>query len=622
MVEIAPDFEAEEAAAALYRELHDPAAAIREVGISRNSRVTVGLRHSLSADSTTALTPSDVLVVTGGARGVTAACIAELARKIPCGFILLGRTAPADSPEWAVPGAGEAQLKQAIMGWRKSRALSVAPREIESDYRQYRAQEEIRATLAALRAAGAEAHYVVADIADATSLRNALSPWLARITGVIHGAGVLADKRIVDKTWADVTRVFEPKLAGLRHILSVLETGRLRHVALFSSVAALFGNRGQSAYAIANEALNKIALLLKHRYPGLHVTSIDWGAWDGGMVSPQLKKIFEERGIALIPRETGARMFAAQFLPGSTDAVVTMIGPNTPLSPIEPPETKTTVTSARSMSAFNKDPLIRDHTIGRNPVLPATYALGWMTHSAERIAPHLIATGVADFQVLKGIVFDGAEPDEVFCDARPSDCSIDVALSAPTPSGVARKFYRTAVTVAPAPASAAAIAGFDGKLTRLHQVNPYENGTLFHGPALQGIHRASDVANGEMLLECRLDSNAGPAHLGCASRLYNPALADLLLQSALVLAREVKHTAGLPLRIAGAEFFRPLAYGETFWVLLDEIFADEGQVVCRARACDRSGRVYMTFSGISVLLSAELESKFAARTPVPAGALV
>ncbi|MFD6071228.1 sugar phosphate isomerase/epimerase family protein, partial [Amycolatopsis lurida] len=31
-----------------------------------------------------------------------------------------------------------------------------------------------------------------------------------------------------------------------------------------------------------------------------HVTTVNWGAWDGGMVTPQLREVFLARGVALL----------------------------------------------------------------------------------------------------------------------------------------------------------------------------------------------------------------------------------------------------------------------------------------------------------------------------------
>ena len=77
---------------------------------------------------------------------------------------------------------------------------------------------------------------------------------------------------------------------------------------LFSSIVGFYGNVGQSDYAIANEILNKSAYMLKHKYPNCHVVSINWGPWDSGMVTPELKKVFEARNVEVIPTDVGARM--------------------------------------------------------------------------------------------------------------------------------------------------------------------------------------------------------------------------------------------------------------------------------------------------------------------------
>src|SRR5690606_26181093 len=122
-------------------------------------------------------------------------------------------------------------------------------------------------------------------VTDPDALRAALATYRDRITGLVHGAGVLADQLIVDKRPEDIDRVLGTKLTGLANLLATLDTDRLRHVVLFSSVAGFFGNRGQSDYAMANEALNRIASRLRGARPEARITSINWGAWAGGMVT-------------------------------------------------------------------------------------------------------------------------------------------------------------------------------------------------------------------------------------------------------------------------------------------------------------------------------------------------
>ena len=80
---------------------------------------------------------------------------------------------------------------------------------------------------------------------------------LGPVTGLVHGAGVIHDKRIAEKTSAQFDSVFDTKVLGLEALLDATANEPLRFLCFFSSVAARGGNIGQSDYAMANEALNK-----------------------------------------------------------------------------------------------------------------------------------------------------------------------------------------------------------------------------------------------------------------------------------------------------------------------------------------------------------------------------
>ena len=100
------------------------------------------------------------------------------------------------------------------------------------------------------------------DVRGADAVRACIAPLVEQygpVTGLIHGAGVLADRNIEDKSDEDFARVYDTKVGGLRALLNVLDDAPLRVMVLFSSSTARFGRRGQADYAAANEVLNKLA---------------------------------------------------------------------------------------------------------------------------------------------------------------------------------------------------------------------------------------------------------------------------------------------------------------------------------------------------------------------------
>ena len=109
------------------------------------------------------------------------------------------------------------------------------------------AAREVRATLHALTELGARVVYRSVDITDAAAVEAALAGVRrdhGPITAIVHGAGVLADRRLEDKILADVERVYATKVAGLEHLLAAVEGSELRAIALFSSSTARYGRRG------------------------------------------------------------------------------------------------------------------------------------------------------------------------------------------------------------------------------------------------------------------------------------------------------------------------------------------------------------------------------------------
>ncbi|MEU5692911.1 SDR family NAD(P)-dependent oxidoreductase [Actinosynnema sp. NPDC020468] len=583
-VDLDPALSDDRAAAALLAELHDLDATRTQVGVD-----ATGTRRGLTlGDQPEPLLPQgspiaepgtgDLLVVTGGARGVTAACAIGLARRYRANLLLLGRTARQEEPAH-LRGVPEEGLRAAIVAHARARGAKPLPRDVEKVFRATVAQREVDRTLNAVADTGARVDYLAVDVTDPAAVRDVLAPYRDRVTGVVHGAGVLADQLITDKRAEDVAAVLATKLHGLKSVLDALDHDRLRHVLLFSSVAGFFGNRGQSDYAMANEALNRVAASLRGRLPDSRVTSVVWGAWAGGMVTPELERMFAERGVTLIPLQAGVDFFTEQFTTARSADVVTVIGPDTPLTARE--TTPVSTGTVRRALPSADDPVLRDHALGGVPVLPATAAIGALLR--DRV--------LTDFAVLKGVVLDGTRQVLDFV-AGPDHVLV-------RDEGGRPRYRGTPTADVPTPATLRDVSG------QAQAYDPYAEGVLFHGPGLRGITGIVSEVDGRLVLRATLpDAEIGDGAWRRGD--YSPVLADLLLQAALVREHRTTGRHSLPTAVGSVRVHAPLPDGTPFAIVVEP----EPDARVTVTACAPDGRVLLRFGGVEVVPSAALAAKF------------
>jgi acyl transferase domain-containing protein len=286
----------------------------REVAFDASGVRWIVRERSAPAPVPRALSEDAVFVVTGGARGVVPACLRALAGAARPRFAIFGRSVP--GTENGSCAAATSELPAFVMAAATAEGRALAPLQLSAEVRRIVAGREVLENLHALESAGAEVIYDAVDVTDAKAVGAAVAEvrrrW-GRIDGIIHGAGVLADKPIAEQTNEQFRRVFETKVEGLRALLDATRDDDLRWIMLFSSVAARYGNAGQVAYAAANEVLNKVAHAeAARRGDECVVRSINWGPWDGGMVSDGVRDLFVSRGVQLLAPDAGAQAFAAE----------------------------------------------------------------------------------------------------------------------------------------------------------------------------------------------------------------------------------------------------------------------------------------------------------------------
>ncbi len=282
--------------------------------------------HGMRTKKPVELGPDAVVLVTGGARGITAAAALALAERFHCRLELVGRTplpAAAEADD-LVNARDQRAVRQALI----ARGTLKTPPEIEAACARVLAEREVRHNMAALAAAGSQVTYHQLDVRDGEALGRLIDDLYARygrLDGVIHGAGVIEDKLARDKTSASFARVFETKVNGALAIARKVRPD-IGFVVFFSSIASTFGSRGQSDYAAANDFLDRLAVKLNAALDG-RVLSINWGPWGAtGMMSPELEREYARRGIGLIEPAAGVASFMDELLHGGpADAQVILM---------------------------------------------------------------------------------------------------------------------------------------------------------------------------------------------------------------------------------------------------------------------------------------------------------
>ncbi len=626
-IDLEPELDARTAADRIVSELHDPNRLLRETSYHAGERFTLIVDQpevEAIQGETSLIHPNSVILASGGARGITAKCVVRLAQVAPCNFILLGRTNITQTlPEWSKNGSNESELKQFIMDDLLEKGQKPTPRMVDQKFRSIQAQREVEATLDEIRRTGAAAEYIEADITqpfeELESLLAEPIQRMGKISGIIHGAGSLADKLIEKKTSIDFDKVFSPKMSGLQNLLMAAPINQLDFLILFSSVAGFFGNAGQTDYAMANEGLNKAAYQIKRENPACRVLSINWGPWDSGMVTPELQRAFEKRKMTVISSEAGVNLMVSEITTnsrGNHQPVQIVVGthPAPPTSDLSSPAQQYKISRHLSLE---QNPFLLDHKIGSNPVLPATCAASWLTSTCEQLYPGFTCQRIEDFKVLKGIVFDDTLADEYFLDLEEiektahEEVKLFGRVCSKNNKGRVLYHYSLYATLlsrtAEPPLHKLPEELFKKQNNGIPGEQLYQDGTLFHGPTFQGVRRVLSISDSHVAMECYLPKINQKQQGQFPVQNSNPYINDVIVQSLLIWTQQKYQSPCLPSHLASLEYYREIPFAETCMVDLRILSHTKYDVVADIWVTDRNGNVYVKFNGLQGTISPSLK---------------
>lgn len=216
------------------------------------------------------LGPDDVMLVTGGGKGIGAECALSLAKDSGAKLILIGRSDP-------------------------------------------NRDAELRQNLDRMRSFGIRRKYVQADVTDLEALKSAVVSAIAEmgpVSALLHGAGVnepclisALDERICRET-------LRPKVAGLENLLKTLDGVNLKFLIAFSSIIGRTGLAGEAHYALANEWLSKRVENFQKNHPSCRCLSLEWSVWSGTGMGERLGVVetLQRQGVSPVPTDRGIDM--------------------------------------------------------------------------------------------------------------------------------------------------------------------------------------------------------------------------------------------------------------------------------------------------------------------------
>jgi NAD(P)-dependent dehydrogenase (short-subunit alcohol dehydrogenase family) len=607
-----------------------------EVGLKSEARVSVelvpvsnwGPHNGVHNRRLVPLGRNDVVVITGGARGVTAEVAVALAESFGPRLVLLGRTpSPAAEPDWMAEIRDDAQLKRALSDRSHGRRT---PQELGQETRRLLSEREIRKNLARIEQAGSEVIYRSIDVRDGAAVRNVIGEIRANfgtIRGLIHGAGVVADRKITDQTDDQFDSVYDTKVMGLDHLFQAIDPEALSFLFLFSSSTARFGRAGQVAYAAANEALNKWAQQQSRRLPRCRVISYNWGPWAGGMVQDSLKPLFEKEGIALIPLAAGARCLVDQIQKGSASPVeVVVLAEPSPTAAAATPRPASTAPAPaerqldpvfRRIVDLDSLPILTAHVIDGHAVLPMAIMLEWLAEGAIHRNPGLVVSGIDDLRLFKGVILNQNRQASVEVHVGKvvrsgSHFVVPTELKGILAGGREVAHARADVILADRYATGSRKLAETALLPYARTPEEIYRTILFHGPALQGIDQVEGL--GDRGVSGWAATAPEPAEwLDRPLRsawLTDPLAIDCAFQLVVLWCRDKLGANSLPTAIGGYRQFRRGFPPAGVRILAEIRHASDTRTVADIEFLDEHGELVACLNSYECVVDTSLNQAF------------
>ncbi|MEV7970185.1 type I polyketide synthase [Sphaerisporangium sp. NPDC088356] len=349
----------------------------------------------------------DVLLVTGGGKGITAECALAVASDTGAKLAVLGRSDPA-------------------------------------------ADQELADNLRRMADSGVTVHYARADVTDAAAVRGGIAELeaaLGPVTAVLHGAGRNEPGGLSTLDMAAFRRTFAPKVDGLRNVLDVVDPGRLRLLVSFGSIIGRAGLHGEAHYSTANDWLADLTREVGERHPQCRAICMEWSVWSDVGMGERLSVVegLAAKGIAPISPEQGVQIMRRLVADPDAPSVVVISGrtegidtvrydlPSLPLlrfvdKPLIRYHGVELVTEAE-MNA-GTDLYLADHLLDGNLLFPAVFGMEAMTQVASATIGREAVPVIERAEFLRPIIVppEGSTTIRIAATVTEDDDTVEVAI--------------------------------------------------------------------------------------------------------------------------------------------------------------------------------------------------
>ncbi|ARZ69736.1 hypothetical protein SMD11_4125 [Streptomyces albireticuli] len=256
-----------------------------EVGHRDGRRYSLLAQREEPGPERVRITPGDLVLVSGGGRGIGFEFAKSLAKESGCRIVVTGRQRlPEGSEPWAD------LTDEEFKGYERDRLVHRAEGEgladVRADLARVRSLRDLARNMAEVAGAGLDVVYERCDFTAPGQVADLLARLGRPLTGVIHNAGVDTPVRLPKKTDEEFLRTVSTKVDSF---VTLFQQVRGLPLKFFCNVGSLTGRlggmTGQLDYGAANDGLARLGLWARHQVP-FPVTTLCWPTWDRvGMIA-------------------------------------------------------------------------------------------------------------------------------------------------------------------------------------------------------------------------------------------------------------------------------------------------------------------------------------------------